>query len=818
MTRNVILIAATSDYFNILIVFLRSLKKNWPHHPDVILYQQSFSSAQLEALKEYPRISPINMNEEDFAVGPSLMHKDTLKSKVFYSSLCVFTDKFKDYDKVLYLDVDTVILKPLDQLFEEDEFIIFQEAHPGEHQMFYYHNDPSLLALLTADGINSTPETSGNTGVLMVPKKDRTKQNYDECADIIKRYSKYLALCDQSVFNIWMLKHGIQHRKEYAYNFQIVQLMYQGPPLKEYGKAKIFHFNGLHSYAHHISSFQKAAFLSSRIPLAGKWIFFIFWKTFMKEYLFRNKYLEKIFCKLKHTNQLLHALLKKVRFFYYYKIYRKRILSSKPVTCGRSSDLEIHMITSEKDFLDAVWCLKTFYHYSETCPRLVIHEDGSLSAKGTQTFIKHFKNCRIIKRKDADEDLKRFLANHKLCREKRLHEKFYCAMKLFDIFYYASTEKLLYLDSDILFFNKPHEILKCIESNKPFFNSDYQNAYSMSVSELNNIFEENILPKINAGLMSLPKSFYVENIDFIERYFEKTENLPAPWDINRHEQTVNALLLSKYGAVRLNDNHQLAKQPITDKTISHHFVDDGSRANFYNVGLAHLKTNKFLKDFKRSSNLQANRTIKEYKPSEKELTDARQYNLYAGENHLGGYLISNKEFPCGDHLTWSPALWGWAYNELKVRSVLDIGCGEGHSTNFFRNLGCEVLGVDGSIQARKDSAIPEHHITHDFNDGPFIPLKTYDLIWSCEFVEHVEEQYIDNLLKTFSYADKYIMMTYAEPGQGGWHHVNCQNEEYWVNRLSQIGFKPDPRLTELARKTAQGGHFARNGLVLVKRT
>jgi hypothetical protein len=60
------------------------------------------------------------------------------------------------------------------------------------------------------------------------------------------------------------------------------------------------------------------------------------------------------------------------------------------------------------------------------------------------------------------------------------------------------------------------------------------------------------------------------------------------------------------------------------------------------------------------------------------------------------------------------------------------------------------------------------------------------------------------------------MMTYAEPGQCGWHHVNCQHKEYWVNKLSQIGFMLDPRLTELARKAAQGGQFARSVLVLVK--
>jgi SAM-dependent methyltransferase len=208
--------------------------------------------------------------------------------------------------------------------------------------------------------------------------------------------------------------------------------------------------------------------------------------------------------------------------------------------------------------------------------------------------------------------------------------------------------------------------------------------------------------------------------------------------------------------------------------------------------------------------------MEKYKPSKEELEIVKKHNLYAGENHLGGYLRRNKEFPHGDPETWFPHLWKWVYDELDVRSVLDVGCGEGHSTKFFKDLGCEILGVDGSIQAKTDSVILAYHHIHDFNNGPFIPPKTFDLVWSCEFVEHIEEKYIDNFLKTFSYANKYIMMTYAEPGQKGWHYMNCQLEKYWVKKLSQIGFKLEPHLTEISRKIAGGGHFAKSGLILVR--
>jgi len=177
--------------------------------------------------------------------------------------------------------------------------------------------------------------------------------------------------------------------------------------------------------------------------------------------------------------------------------------------------------------------------------------------------------------------------------------------------------------------------------------------------------------------------------------------------------------------------------------------------------------------------------------------------------------ISGK-FPHGDPTTWYPGLWAWTASTLNVRSVLDVGCGEGHCAAYFRELGCEVLGIDGSVQARDSSLVKECHVLHDFNKEPFIPEKTYDLVWSCEFVEHVRDEHSGNFLKTFGFAARYVMMTFAEPGQLGWHHVNCQPAKYWIENVSALGFRYDAELTKSARKAAASGHFFARGLVFVR--
>jgi hypothetical protein len=127
--------------------------------------------------------------------------------------------------------------------------------------------------------------------------------------------------------------------------------------------------------------------------------------------------------------------------------------------------------------------------------------------------------------------------------------------------------------------------------------------------------------------------------------------------------------------------------------------------------------------------------------------------------------------------------------------VLDVGRGEGHSARFFRDLRCEVVAVHGSRQTRRYSRIPEAHAVHDFHNGPFVLGRDFDLVWSCEFVAHVEQAYSGHLVETFRASRKYILMTCAAPGQNGWHHVNCQPAPYWAVKLREWGFLHDEELT-----------------------
>lgn len=180
------------------------------------------------------------------------------------------------------------------------------------------------------------------------------------------------------------------------------------------------------------------------------------------------------------------------------------------------------------------------------------------------------------------------------------------------------------------------------------------------------------------------------------------------------------------------------------------------------------------------------------------------------QEHLGGYWKG------GDPHTWCPDLWSSVVKEFGIRSVIDVGCGQGFSTQFFKELGVEVTGVEGGNEAIETSPVAQLIVHHDYTKGPFRPTQAADLIWCCEFVEHVEERYVENFLATFA-AGRYCLMTHAFPGQTGFHHVNLQPPEYWIQKLASVGFTHDPEVTERLRLLARDAkHVSRSLLFFSK--
>jgi hypothetical protein len=168
-------------------------------------------------------------------------------------------------------------------------------------------------------------------------------------------------------------------------------------------------------------------------------------------------------------------------------------------------------------------------------------------------------------------------------------------------------------------------------------------------------------------------------------------------------------------------------------------------------------------------------------------------------SHLGGH--------CGVTHT-DRAVLDWVLSEHQGTTLfVDIGCGPGEvvvQAQSFPHV--TPIGIDGdpSLKEVWQSHYPvsPEFFCHDFAEGPtLVPIEFFAtgpvaervVVWSVEFVEHVEERYIPNYLPVFADADV-VVMTHSEDPRGH-HHVNCQPESYWRGVMAAAGLRLDEEST-----------------------
>ncbi len=165
------------------------------------------------------------------------------------------------------------------------------------------------------------------------------------------------------------------------------------------------------------------------------------------------------------------------------------------------------------------------------------------------------------------------------------------------------------------------------------------------------------------------------------------------------------------------------------------------------------------------------------------LSDYRDYGFESAEaSHM--------------HRHFMPVVFKMAGELAPGTRVLDVGCGNGFTCGEFLKRGCEVTGLDLSLQgielARKTypngrfEVLPaDGHLLENLQTAPF------DLIVSTEVVEHVyaPRSYVQGCFKALRPGGRFICTT---PYHG-----------YWKNRARSLAGKWDQHADPLW----DGGHI-----------
>ena len=149
-------------------------------------------------------------------------------------------------------------------------------------------------------------------------------------------------------------------------------------------------------------------------------------------------------------------------------------------------------------------------------------------------------------------------------------------------------------------------------------------------------------------------------------------------------------------------------------------------------------------------------------------------------SHLGGHInTTNLEIGTFNYLI----------KKYNFKSFLDIGCGTGRMVQLANENNLLARGLEGDYDAIKQSKVTDLISKIDFSKEKYdnqLNIDYFDLGYSSEFLEHVDEEYIENYITAFQKC-KYILVTAAPPNWPGHHHVNCKNHEYWIRLFNKYG-------------------------------
>ena len=134
------------------------------------------------------------------------------------------------------------------------------------------------------------------------------------------------------------------------------------------------------------------------------------------------------------------------------------------------------------------------------------------------------------------------------------------------------------------------------------------------------------------------------------------------------------------------------------------------------------------------------------------------------------------------------------YDFFHPKRLVDLGAGCGVYGHRFAKHGVEVVSIDGVIPPA-DISYPVPIQMRDLTE-PFENVwGAFDLALCLEVAEHIPEALSETFLDNATRFSDRLVLSAAQPNQGGHHHVNERPKRYWVAKLAAKGWAYNRRET-----------------------
>ncbi len=251
------------------------------------------------------------------------------------------------------------------------------------------------------------------------------------------------------------------------------------------------------------------------------------------------------------------------------------------------TNVPIHVLVGENDWRMAAWMLASFFRATESAWPVVFHDDGTLPTDGSRTLEDLFEDSSTVSRAEADAKMDRVLRAYPYCHEYRSGHRL--GLRIFDTAHLENAERYLVLDSDVLFFQRPDEIMDWADdplTQKCWFNRDAREFSNVSDFEAREELGVDLWPRVDCGIALIYRP--IVDLGFCDRALATTAILRGAED--RIEQTLFALCASQHGqGGLLPKTYEVSlKGRASPDAISRHYVP-AVRNRFFSEGLKRLR-------------------------------------------------------------------------------------------------------------------------------------------------------------------------------------------------------------------------------------
>ena len=234
--------------------------------------------------------------------------------------------------------------------------------------------------------------------------------------------------------------------------------------------------------------------------------------------------------------------------------------------------LPVYFLTGKNYLYQTLFCIRSLVKFSTEQFQFILVDDGSFDNKLIAQIQKQLPGCTIVMQEEIDKNLQQFLPPQQYPHLYQKRKVYPHLKKLTDIHTLPGTDWKLVLDSDMLFWNTPDEIIQWLKNpREPIHMVDCVESYGYSKQLMQQLSGHAIPPLLNVGTIGLNSAMI--NWAAVDTWIHKLEEKEG--SSYYLEQALTAMLIGNQSSTILDkDTYKVNPTPGDAKpSVLHHYVD-----------------------------------------------------------------------------------------------------------------------------------------------------------------------------------------------------------------------------------------------------